>query len=844
MNGSDGVGTLAPSPAGAGPSRAGSPGAGPSDDTGEAETGRATPVDARLVPLAVTAWLCTLVVPVVPQRPVVVAAVLFGVLAMALVLLDRRLGTLGGVVSALAVVCAGGAVFGVLASAHVAVTRSGPIPVWAAEAAVVTADVRIRTDPLRRESRGARPDYVVVDADVVRVTRRGVSTRVTTPVVLTGSLAWSQVQPGSVVRTVARLAATEPGERPAAVLSARSPPTLVEEAGWLQRGASRLRAGLRAAVAGLPPPERGLVPALVVGDESRMLPSLVDDFRTAGLSHLTAVSGTNFTIVLAFVLGAARWVGLRSWGLPALGVLCAVGFVILARPEPSVLRAAAMGLVGLAGLAAGWRRYGLPALAIAVIGLLVLDPWLGRSFGFALSVLATAGILVLAPPCTDALSQWLPRFAAAAVAVPVAAQLACTPVVAVLSGSVSVVAVVANLVAAPAVVPATVLGLVATLLAPLSVGLAQLPGRLAGYAARWIVEVATLAADAPGAGFAWPASGLAVTVLVLLCAAAALAVPALLRRRLLCLTIAVATVAWMVHPVRVPSLGWVTGWPPPGWILAACDVGQGDALVLRAGPGAGVVIDTGPDPALVDGCLTDLGITQVPYVLLTHFHADHVAGLPGVLRGRSVGEIGLRPHADAGAGAVDDARRVRTWAAGSGAEVTQVAAGEQRRAGAVRWTVLGRPGGTRRASVSDGTAGHGSPGAPARDGEPEEDSAENDASVVVRAEVHGVRVLLTGDIEPPGQRALLRSGADLRASVLKVPHHGSRYQDPEFVAAVDADLALISAGVDNDYGHPAVSTLRALTSEGTVVGRTDLAGALAVVRDGDELALLSRGRPG
>lgn len=83
----------------------------------------------------------------------------------------------------------------------------------------------------------------------------------------------------------------------------------------------------------------------------------------------------------------------------------------------------------------------------------------------------------------------------------------------------------------------------------------------------------------------------------------------------------------------------ITGWPPPGWRFAMCDVGQGDATVLAAGDGTAVVVDAGPDPALVDHCLTTLGITRIPLVVLTHFHADHVAGLPGVLRGRAVGAI-------------------------------------------------------------------------------------------------------------------------------------------------------------------------------------------------------------
>lgn len=840
--------------------------------------GRPRPTDLRLVPLAATAWLCALVVPVAPIPAVAVATIALATLALPVMVLDRRRPWRRGT-SALAVVLLGGAAFAVITALHVSATRAGPVPALAADTAVVTAEVRVRTDPVRREGQRFRSTYVVMDGEVVRVTGRGITVRVRTPVVVIAPVSWANVRPGQLIETVGRLSPTEPGERPAAVLSARSPPNLVEAASPLQRAASRLRAGLRAAVADLPEAERGLVPALVVGDESGLPRRLIDDFERAGLTHLTAVSGTNFTLVLAFVLGVARWVGAPPRALPFLGVLSTLGFVVLARPEPSVLRAAAMGLVGLLGVLAGTRRYGAPALAVAVVSLLAFDPWLGRTYGFALSVLATAGILALAPACTNALRRWLPRTVAAAVAVPLAAQLACTPVVAVLSGSVSLVAVLANLLAAPSVFPATVLGLVATLLAPLSVSVAAIPGRFAGYAARWIIEVAKATAALPGGSVSWPASWQGITVLSLLCLVAALVAPTLLRRRGLTLAIACLTTWWVLQPFRpfVP-MAWLTGWPPAGWIVVACDVGQGDAIVLRAGPGAGVVVDTGPEPAAIDRCLVDLGVTRVPYVLLTHLHADHTGGLPGVLRGRRVGEIALRPH-----GLSDDAaRRVVRWAADAGVPVTTAFAGERRRVGHLTWTVLSPPADSppldavgkaddgghageragavvagRQASAhgvdAGGVVGSGVVGSggdvgtkagwatpPGEESPGEEGAAENDASVVVVAQTRGVRVLLTGDIEPPAQRALLRSGVDLRADVLKVPHHGSRYQDPDFLAVIQARVALVSVGAENDYGHPAEATLHTLTRGGAVVARTDRGGSVAVVRADDRLEVVTR----
>ncbi|WP_449352330.1 ComEC/Rec2 family competence protein, partial [Streptomyces shaanxiensis] len=230
-----------------------------------------------------------------------------------------------------------------------------------------------------------------------------------------------------------------------------------------------------------------------------------------------------------------------------------------------------------------------------------------------------------------------------------------------------------------------------------------------------------------------------------------------------------------------------------------------------AGEGTGVVVDAGPDPALVDDCLRTLGITKVPLVVLTHFHADHVAGLPGVLRGRSVGAIETTGFGEP----VDQAEFVRREAAARRIPVTRAAAGEQRRTGALTWEVLWPPAG---------------PAAVAADG-------PNDASVTMLVRSAGLRFLLLGDLEPPAQQELLRSPAGARLAgvdVLKVAHHGSAYQDPELIRRVAPRLALISVGAGNSYGHPAPSTVAALRAGGAVVLRTDRDGALAVVGSGGD----------
>ena len=368
------------------------------------------------------------------------------------------------------------------------------------------------------------------------------------------------------------------------------------------RAAAAVRQALRDSVAHRPADQRALVPALVDGDDAGVDEGLQEDFRATGLTHLLAVSGTNLTLVVGFLLALARWCRVRGRWLHVVAGLGIVGFVLIARTEPSVLRAAVMGTIGLVALGADGRHRALRGLGTAVLVLVLLDPGLAVSAGFALSVLATGGILLLAPAWRDALARWLPRWLAEAIAVPAAAQLACTPLVAAISGQVSLVAVVANLLVAPVVGPATVLGLAGGLLTLVWAPLGRLCGTAASWCVAWLVAVAEHGAALPTASVPWGTGPAALVVLTAVTALVALAGPRLLRRPVTAVGVAVVLVAAVL--VRPPAFGW----PPDGWVLVACDVGQGDALVLHAGQGTAVVVDAGPEPRAVDRCLDRLGV--------------------------------------------------------------------------------------------------------------------------------------------------------------------------------------------------------------------------------------------
>ncbi|MEU8762787.1 ComEC/Rec2 family competence protein [Streptomyces sp. NPDC048659] len=805
------------------------------------------PADLRLVPPALAAWGGAAVAVGVTGWWSVAGVLLCLAGAAPLLRPVARPGLRATACAGVLLCAAAGAASGGL---HAADLRRGPVPGLARDGGRVTAEVVLGSDPRltrpRQAGSRAMPVSVVLEGEAVLVEDRdGAVHRTRAPVLVLvpageGRGEWLRLLPSTRLRVAGRLGLpSRPGDPFAAVLRAdgAGPPRITGPPSALQRTAGELRAGLRRATEELPPDARALLPGLVVGDTSRIGPDLEAAFEATDLTHLLAVSGSNLTVVLLLLIGRpgsaqrvergglAPRLGISLRTTAVVGGVLTLAFVVVCRPDPSVLRAAACGLVTLLAVATGRRRSLIPALAAAVLVLVLYDPWLARSYGFLLSVLATGALLTVAPRWSEALRRRrVPGRIAEALAATLAAQAVCAPVVAVFAARVSLVAVPANLLVEPAVAPATVLGFAALGLAQVWPWAAGAVAAVAGWPAGWIAGVARAGAALPGAETDWPDGWRGGLLLALLSALVVTGARRLPYRRwvgagcvlLLCVAV-----------VRPPPLArWATGWPPPGWVFAMCQVGQGDATVLAAGGDTAVVVDAGPEPALVDRCLRELGVRRIPLLVLTHFHADHVAGLPGVLRGRAVGAIqttGLaRPP--------EQAEFVRRTAAAAGVPLVRARAGERRVLGPLEWRVLwageaagasaGRGGGTRGGFGEDG----------------EEDGA-NDASVTlfVRA-AGGLRLLLLGDLEPPGQRGLLRAYPGLPAvDVLKVAHHGSAHQDPGLIRAVRPRLALVSAGRDNPYGHPSPLTVGALRAGGARVLSTDRDGAVAVTGAGDTL---------
>ncbi len=687
---------------------------------------------------------------------------------------------------------------------------SGPMRQAAESGASAIVSVVVSGESRSWAPTATRPALWVSNGRVVDFEVRGDTWAGGGPVTIlvTGPAAdeWDRVPLGATVR--ARVSLEEPDRADAIVARARArePPTIVAAPGALSAGVGAVRQGLRDASSPLRPDARALVPALVVGDVTEVSAQMNERFKVTALTHIMAVSGSNLVLMLTALRAAAVLFGARGRALTAVLVLGVAGFVAVCLSEPSVVRAAGMGLVGMVALGhGGGPNQGRRTLAVAVWILVLLDPWLARSVGFALSVVASAGLLWWGKSWTNALAGWMPRWVAESVAVPLAAQIATEPIIVALSGRISLSGVLANVVCAPLVGPATVLGLLAALLGVVWLPAAQLVARGAGVFAEAILRVAHLGSEMPGAAVSWPSTPFAVGLVAIACVGAASLMPSVLRRRWVSLLV---FAAWLIALSRVPT---PPGWPPPEWAVASCDVGQGDATLFNAGDGGAVIVDAGPDIRALENCLAGLRVNRVPVVFITHLHADHVTGLPAVATRNPEAVVTSAVETPTSGAALVAALPAQRHIAEPGQTWT---------VGDVRVDVLAVP----------------DPPPKTLDGEGES-SAENDASLLLRVNVRGLTVLLAGDAEDTGQDRHAKLGDALVADVLLVPHHGSSRQSKAFLEQVSPRIALVSVGKGNDYGHPTDKTLGIMRGLGAEVVRTDRSGSVAV-RSADDGSLL------
>lgn len=711
-------------------------------------------------------------------------------------------------------------VVGILIGASIALLRTIPLSnsiIRGAQAdrRIVAIDAYVTADPIEFERKQAL-DWSSQSASVVEISTRQITVGVSSTLIRVPMSVFSTAQtsdlissliPGTHIRVVGKLKIAQPGRKYAATLNATAIEIRAGPARY-QVGSAHLRNGLHGALEHSSPAAQGLVPGLALGDSSELTTEVKHDMRLSGLTHLIAVSGANVALVLAFIHRFTFRRTLRFQFLISVTALAA--YVVLVRPQPSVVRAAVMAVIVLMAHSSHWKIHALPSLCSAVIVLLAVDPWLSTSYGFVLSVLATAGLVIVSSRLQQSfertLPQRIPRWVIELLALTTAAQLAVLPVVIGSGSRISLASIPANVIAVPLATPAMFSGLAAAVCAVVSLPLAHLVVLPGVWAAQVIAYVAHLTARSTALSVTFPA-GIAGVVTAVIVVGITMHMwkqwnsADTAQRQFIAtfLTVCIFLTWWR------PDLS-LKPWPAMNWRFVVCDVGQGDGLVLRTGINSAIVLDAGSEPEAIDRCLQKLHVSFVPLFVMTHFHADHVGGVQGVFRHRTVKRVWVTALLEP---AMTTAFALRCL---QQEELKPEVIGQlhHETIGDVDLQVVW-PGRIITGQGSD----------------------PNNASIAIIATVNGHKLFLSGDLEPAAQAAILESWPVPEIDVLKVAHHGSSHQFPALIERMNPHDAVISVGQDNDYGHPAAETIALLNSVGARVWRTDMQGALTVVEQGD-----------
>lgn len=619
------------------------------------------------------------------------------------------------------------------------------------------------------------------------------------PVLLFDVAVTEPVGIGAGVEMGGTLATVEAGDDIGFLFFASGPTRVLNEPPWYLDWANATRARFAEAANDLPGAGGDLLPGLAIGDTSAVDETLDSAMKATALSHLTAVSGANCAIVVGLIMIAGRAAGLSRGARIGASIAVLVAFVVLVTPEPSVMRAAVMASLVLLALASGRAVRGMPVLALAALILLAGDPWLSRSYGFVLSVLATGGLLLLASPLAKLMARVMPLPLAAVIAVPLAAQIACQPVLILLNPTIPTYGVIANVLAEPAAPLATVVGLIACIALSVMPPLGELIVHLAWVPSAWIAAVADFFAGLPLGALPWVEGPTGVLLLATVTAGCLVAVFA--SNRLWRIRAAAASAVLLVA-VLGASAGITVARMldrPSDWQIAVCDIGQGDATLVRSA-GEVALIDTGADPELLRACLDDLGITDLDLLVLTHFDLDHVGGAAAVV-GRADRVLVGPPSESADEALISEF-------ASHGSTIVRASRGLSGMIGELRWQVLWPK--SRLGSVEPG----------------------NDASVAMtfipvgECESGCLSSLFLADLGERMQNQVLAAGPLPRVDVVKVAHHGSADQSATLYQKAHATVGVIGVGADNGYGHPTGTLLDILTATGTVAARTDTMGLI------------------
>lgn len=593
----------------------------------------------------------------------------------------------------------------------------------------------------------------------------------------------------------------------------------------------------------------GIASAVLLGERGALDDDRLERIRRVGAAHVISVSGLHTAMVFGLMLLAARLIGLPPRAVALMG-LCAVwGYALLTGMRPPVVRAAVMATFLLGGWATGRSAALISALAVSALATLLYDPRNLIRTDWQLSYVCVTAIALFAAPLYQlfgasededkdgdkeesgsSVGRWRRRsrrWIWMPLVIVIAVQLGLMPLQAELFGRFSPLGIFAQPIIIPMVFAILTLGLIVAV----GGGIAPV-GVVVGWALGFFVDLFDVftawLSSLPWSTVELPPMApwlIAVYFGVLLIGphvskpegqlgAYSRSQIKHMAYRMLIVLIGLVGLAW--SPMRGPAT------PPGELTLYILDVGQGDGIVLVFPGGEVAVVDAGRGSygdqgrRTVAPLLRSLGVRRIDLIVATHADSDHAGGLTYLVENFEVGIFahGSDESEDEEYQALLEALERR------GVRIEQISAGDELRGfGAVQIDVLHPPAASASADGSGGLRG-------------------NDASVVLLVDLRDVEILLTGDIEDAAERAIVDSGLARDIDVLKVAHHGSKTSSGvDFLEAFDPEFALISAGRNNTYGHPAREILDRFAARDMIVIRTDRQGSIRLRTDGERIRI-------
>ena len=579
-----------------------------------------------------------------------------------------------------------------------------------------------------------------------------------------------------------------------------------------QEWAADVRAHVRRAVTAWVAPHdataAAIVTAVLIGDRTGLADEVNDRLQRAGTYHVIAISGGNIAILAGVTLGLLVIVGVHGRAAAMVTVIVLLGYAQVATSGPSVWRATVMAVVYLTARLLDHRTPPWQATAVAAGAMALASPLDVRSPGFILTFGATGALLESAARMKTFVRKYRAlAWIAASVGASIAVEIVLMPVSARSFARVTLAGPLLNLLAVPLMAVVQIAGLLVSAFDAWA-GIARPAGWLASLAASAIVESARVVDAAPALSWRVPSPGVPLLVIYYGSLLAAL----FLRRARWRAAAGVVCAAALLGVVGVGRP--LNPQPVEGLRVTVLDVGQGEAMVLESG-GSRLQIDAGGAPfggggfdigaRVVAPSLWARGIARLDAVLLTHGDPDHIGGAPFLFAAfapRQMWEGIVVPRHES-------SRELRAAAAAVGATVSTRRAGELFEWGRARIRVLHPP-------------------------EPdwERPRVRNDDSVVLEVTCGDVAVLLTGDIGADVERVIVPQLTAAGTRVLKVAHHGSRTSSSgALLEGWRPQIALISAGRGNTFGHPAPEVIERLESIGAQIYRTDRHGEITVDSD-------------